>query len=74
MGNNHGIGRACLASVLIPFVMYEFGFGNIDPTVGFGREAVWMRNHEAKAPDLENKDTEQGGAGYPPQGVGSPDP
>ena len=31
MGNNHGIGRGCLASVLIPYVMYELGYGNIDP-------------------------------------------
>ena len=74
MGNNRGAQRACLAVILIPAVMYELGFGNIDESMGFGREAIWIRKHEAQIPKSEQKDTEQGGAGYPPQGVGSPDP
>ena len=74
MGNNRGAQRVCLGFILIPAVMYELGFGNIDETMGFGRDAIWLKNNGAQIPESEQKDTEQGGAGYPPQGVGSPDP
>ncbi len=74
MGNNRGAQRACLSVILIPAVMYEFGNGNIDESMGFGREAIWLRKNEVQIPESEENDTEQGGPAYPPQGVGSADP
>ena len=71
MGNNRGAQRVCLAVILIPAVMFELGFGNIDESMGFGREAIWMGKHEAQIPKSEQKDTEQGVAPYVAQGAPS---
>ena len=71
MGNNRGAQRVCLSFILIPAVMYELGCGNIDESMGFGRDAIWLKNNEAKIPESKQKDTEQGVAPYAAQGAAS---
>ena len=71
MGNNRGAQRVCLSFIIIPAVMYELGCGNIDESMGFGRDAIWLKNNEAKIPESKQKDTEQGVAPYAAQGAAS---
>ena len=71
MGNNRGAQRVCLSFILIPAVMFELGYGNIDDSMGFGREAIWLRKHEAQPPQSKQKDTEQCVAPYVAQGAPS---
>jgi len=68
MGNNRGAQRVCLSFILIPAVMYEFGCGNIDESMGFGRDAIWLKNNEAKIPESKQVDTESGGRSWPIMG------
>ena len=74
MGNNDAVERVILSIVLVPFLMHELGYGNIDETMGFGQEATWLKNPHTTNLEVNGNSTEQLGPAYPPQGVGSADP
>ena len=64
MGNNTGGERVCLSIILIPFAMYEFGYGHIDETMGFGRGGIWLKKETIRLQETGKGNTEQGPSPY----------
>lgn len=48
MGKNRGFSRVYITFILMPYLMYAFGYGYIDNTMGFGREAAWLKEPPAQ--------------------------